>query len=824
MVPLRPPSPFDATPRAWLAASLALALALVGCASSADTRVDDAGVVDADAGDANPTSADAASDVGVDASGPRDLGAPDLGPGDAGVDLGGSDAGADLGVLADASLDLGGPPTNMAPSLLDLDLTPATADVRTTLRCVPGAVVDADGPSPPSFTYAWWVDGFLRPETGDTLSAPAFGRGSAVACVVTASDGVDVGIPVTSATVPIGNAPPSAASATISPTQVVAGTSLTCTAVQFADADGDADASLVRWSVGGVDIGYGATLAGGFVGGDVVTCTLTPSDGLDAGSPVRASVLVANTPPELYGVNLGPNPAVESDVLVCAPGAVVDADGTTSFTYTYRWWVNGSAIAATGLTLTGDDFSRGDEVECAVRASDGVDDSAEFRSYVVSVFNAPPTIASVTLSPTTITNLSVATCAAVAPADADGDALTFEYGWFVNRMRIAATGAQLGSVYFARGDLVQCTARAYDGSTFGEEVYSPIRTVANSVPFVSAVTVAPTVPYEGDPITCSATVGDYDLDPVTLSYAWYVDGTRVAPIGSSLSSAHFGRGDLVRCRVTPSDGIQAGAPVDSATVTVGDSAPTAPGITLAPSSPVAGSDALTCSVSSPSTDADGDTVTYAFSWTRNGLAYPGATSTATSSVVSAGATLGGETWACSVVASARALASAPTVTAVVTEPPFTYYGAPTSLDSVNLEGFDFVYFQRLDVPADVTLHRLGRITGAAYGADFRLGLYTDAVGSPGTLIASTGPRADTVGVHEVDLLAGPVPLAAGSYWIAWTCGGANCGTRMTQSPTSPAPTNLIWTKARAFGPLPATFTGGFSGYFGTYANVYVAVR
>jgi hypothetical protein len=50
--------------------------------------------------------------------------------------------------------------------------------------------------------------------------------------------------------------------------------------------EGDQDMSTIRWLVDGVEVGTTDTLAGGFAGGDEVTCEVTPGDGLTTGEPV----------------------------------------------------------------------------------------------------------------------------------------------------------------------------------------------------------------------------------------------------------------------------------------------------------------------------------------------------------------------------------------------------------------------------------------------------------------------------------------------------------------------------------------------------------
>ena len=84
--------------------------------------------------------------------------------------------------------------------------------------------------------------------------------------------------------------------------------------------------------------------------------------------------------------------------------------------------------------------------------------------------------------------------------------------------------------------------------------------------------------------------------------------------------------------------------------TVSNTAPGAPVVAITPADAVSGDD-LTCTVTTASTDADGDALTYSFAWDVEGVAYSSATDSATSSLVD-GADVGdGEEWTCEVTAS-----------------------------------------------------------------------------------------------------------------------------------------------------------------------------
>ncbi len=77
-----------------------------------------------------------------------------------------------------------------------------------------------------------------------------------------------------------------------------------------------------------------------------------------------------------------------------------------------------------------------------------------------------------------------------------------------------------------------------------------------------------------------------------------------------------------RASVEDGDPTAIGAPA-TASVTVLNTPPTAPGIVITPDEPVAGLDDLVCSVDTPATDADDDALTYGFAWEVDGTAYTG---------------------------------------------------------------------------------------------------------------------------------------------------------------------------------------------------------
>jgi hypothetical protein len=383
------------------------------------------------------------------------------------------------------------------------------------------------------------------------------------------------------------------------------------------------------------------------VGEHVLTVTVTDSAGLTA---TALGTFAVNGIPSAPGVSLSPGaPTTTDDLVVRIDAASVDPEGD-ALSYGYRWLRDGVASgASTSATLPASATADGETWTIEVWASDGLAESP-VGSASVSIANTAPTLGSVAITPDPARRTDTLTCTPAGAADADGDSIAYTHRWTVDGVA-AGSGATLTGP-FAVGALIACTVTPTDGKDAGTDV-SDSTTIVNTTPVVSSVTLSPGSVYTNDTLTASVVTSDADGDTVGVSYRWLVDGVEVAgATGASLSGAmsgSFDRDQVVTVEVTPNDGAEDGAAMTSAGVTVLNTAPTAPGIAITPESPEAGDD-LTCSVVTPSTDADGDAVTYAFAWDVDGSTYAGATDAGTESVVAGADVGGGETWTCEVVA------------------------------------------------------------------------------------------------------------------------------------------------------------------------------
>jgi hypothetical protein len=238
----------------------------------------------------------------------------------------------------------------------------------------------------------------------------------------------------------------------------------------------------------------------------------------------------------------------------------------------------------------------------------------------------------------------------------------------------------------------------------------------NSAPSIISLTLSPESAYTDDTITVSVETGDVEGDVVTVEYSWYVAGVLVAETGSSLDgSFFFEKGDDVYVEATPSDLETTGETLRSRSVPVLNSLPTAPSISIEPTSPSAGRDDLLCVVDSPSSDADGDSITYTVTWGVDGADYTDAQSTHFSGDTVPASDIGDdEVWSCSVTPNDGEEDGSTVETSVVVSPGFVG-------GDVNLAAADCVFVGEFAGDyAGFSVARAGDVDGDGLG-DFIIG-------------------------------------------------------------------------------------------------------
>jgi hypothetical protein len=456
---------------------------------------------------------------------------------------------------------------NHPPSVSAVSITPDPAVATDTLSCN-YSTSDVDGDA--VVANIDWSVGGVSVGTGPTL-AGVFAKGDTVTCTVTPNDGTEDGAP-DSDDIVIGNAPPSVSNVEISPDPATVTDTLSC-AYTFTDADGDADTSSIDWSVGGTTVGSGSTLSGAFAKGETVTCTVTPNDSTDAGTPDSDDIVIGNTAPSVSDVLISPDPAYVTDTLSCAY-TFTDADGDAD-TSSIDWSVGGTTVGS-GSTLSGA-FAKGETVTCTVTPNDSTDAGTPDSDDIV-IGNTAPSVSDVLISPDPAYVTDTLSCGYTF-ADADGDSVASTIDWTVGGTSVG-TGPTLSGA-FTGGETVTCTVTPDDGTDAGTPDSDDI-VIGNTPPEVTNVAISPAPADTFDDLTMTYTYSDADSDGDSSSIVWEVDSVVVSGVtGPTLDFIHTAPGAEVTVTVTPDDGTDTGTPVAD-TLFIDDYASCGGGITGLP--------------------------------------------------------------------------------------------------------------------------------------------------------------------------------------------------------------------------------------------------
>jgi len=492
--------------------------------------------------------------------------------------------------------------------------------------------------------HAWTVDGEPADVGGDTVPADLTEKGQVWEVTVTPFDGRANG-PAATAQVTISNTLPTA-TVSLSPEDPRLDDALIATP-SASDADNDAVQITYEWFVDGTKVqGRSERIPSERTErGQVWEVVVTPSDDEGDGEPARASVTIGNSPPSVFAAAVDPARPSRADTVACLGGGWQDPDGDAE-DYQVSWSVDGTQVAESN-TLDLAPHPRGSTVSCTLTPFDGVDTGEPVTSDPVTVVNAPPSLADVSIEPAAP---RVGTPLVATPgelADLDDDAVELEYLWTVDGVE-SGTTAELPGTRFVGGQEVVLTVTPHDGTDAGEPVTASV-VIGNSPPVVTEVLLSPASPDTDDDVVATVTARDPDGEAFTLDYAWTVDGTALSVTGDTLAGdTWFDKHDPISVTVTASDDTESGTPLTSDTLYAINTPPPAPELVFSPAEPTDVED-VQCVIDAQDPDLDGDSITYTFAWTRNGTAFTSATTTThTGDTVAASDRSEDDEWECTV--------------------------------------------------------------------------------------------------------------------------------------------------------------------------------
>ncbi|MGC6507368.1 MAG: hypothetical protein ACON4U_03085 [Myxococcota bacterium] len=544
------------------------------------------------------------------------------------------------------------------PTSPSVSISPNPAYTSDTLTGMATGSSDADG-DPITYGYSWYQNGVLTNFNTVQVPASATNVNDVWTLRVTPNDGyLDGGYAEASIAI-MSESPTVSLPAAISPDPAYTTNTVVCAASFIDPEDGPLPASYI-WSINGQNIGTGATLtitSNNSDVGDSLFClaTATDSDGQSIDS--TANIVISNTAPVLSIVNMTPNTNVTVlSTLSCSASESDIDDDVVLLSYN---WYNGGQLIGSGqsITLSNSIAQNGDQIDCIVTATDAHGDSDTAQASV-TIDNTPPTMPTVSILPNPATTNDDLVAMASGSIDPDGGAVTYSYLWFKNGVQTSYTSATVLSGATVGGDTWLVRVTPNDGVSSGPFAEGAV-SINNTLPVVDSAILTPSAVATLDTLNINAVISDQDNgQPLSANYEWHVvDASNgysdsVVQSGNAtslLGSVYFDRDDQVYVVVTPFDGTDDGSPLSSNTVTVDNSVPSTPGVSIGPATPYEGVDPLICSVISPASDIDNDSVQYLYEWFDAGLNLVQSTgpTSALSDTVSGSNTTGG-IWTCEV--------------------------------------------------------------------------------------------------------------------------------------------------------------------------------
>ncbi|NMC04064.1 MAG: hypothetical protein GYA24_02570, partial [Candidatus Lokiarchaeota archaeon] len=486
----------------------------------------------------------------------------------------------------------------------------------------------------PQYMYRWFRNGAVIPgQTGSTLTGSSFNKGDSIVVEITPFDGTASGTPRNSTAVSILNSAPSTTTA-ISPDSTTDTTPL-ITWVEGIDPDGDA---VTYYICIGTSSGMGDFLAW-------KACVLPQyqvisnmnqnsnyfvqiiiTDGISNSSTREETIFIAssNSPPTAP-TSISPDSSQDITPLISWSGATDPDVGQQIYYYIRIGTATGSGDVLPWTYCGNETYQVGIALAVSlyyveVKSFDGILNSSTSLIETVEILNSAPSISGVGISPWSPLTTDNLTASAINALDINDDPISFTYRWFRNGTILGVTTNVLPSLFFDKWDVVTCEITPHDSIAGIPRNGSVI--IVNTPPSISSVSLSPGIAYKNTPLSATITGwSDADGDLASYFYKWYVSGSPVATTASVLDPIYFNKGDIVYCVVTPNDGEINGTTIISNTVIIQNSPPSISNVSITPA--LAHTDDTLNTVPSGAADADGDSVSFIYTWWVGGMLVPG---------------------------------------------------------------------------------------------------------------------------------------------------------------------------------------------------------
>jgi len=231
----------------------------------------------------------------------------------------------------------------------------------------------------------------------------------------------------------------------------------------------------------------------GACGGDAAPTTPGTQTDPPAASAARATTAVngsepadsaVNSPPQIRRVRFEPERPFAGESL----RAIVEASDPEgdSIWIDFAWQIDGEAVAGDTSRLLLRGARKGQSVEVIVTARDG-QGASDPRREETEIRNAPPRLGRIRVEPSEEVVAGTSIIVRPEAADRDGDAISFQYAWWVNDAAVRESGPELDTARLRRGDRVRVEVRASDGLDESEPASVPELLIVNTPPRIEEI-------------------------------------------------------------------------------------------------------------------------------------------------------------------------------------------------------------------------------------------------------------------------------------------------------------------------------------------------
>jgi len=412
-----------------------------------------------------------------------------------------------------------------------------------------------------------------------------------------------------------------------------------------------------------------------------------------------------------------------------------DSDGDSQNGTEIRWYKNDihQPDCDNDLLVLSGSTEKGQQWYFTVRPKDGKDFGNLVTSNTVIIENTAPSAPTVNITPALPgTNDNLVCTITVPSSDADsGDSIVYSYRWTASgKLIVHGPTANLTDVLDSgntgTGETWTCIVLPNDGTQDGPSDEDSV-TIVNTPPVATNASIEPPTPKSADDLHASYSCFDADGDPESgTEIRWYKNSVQQDIYNDSLAvpSSATAKGQTWYFTVRPRDGKDFGSLVPSGVIIIINTAPSAPVVDVTPDSPI-DTDNLHCTVTTPSTDADSDSISYTYRWTTSfKLVVHGPTHNLIDMLASSN-TVGGETWTCTVTpndgtadgASAQDSVSVASDTAPPSPNPMTWDIAPYATGTTSISMVATTATDYESPPVSYYFDFMSSPTGGTGGAD-----------------------------------------------------------------------------------------------------------